>query len=91
MVAAALDHIGRRPRAFVLDLTRVPLADGAAAHALQGFIERERRHGLRVTICGASRDVRRTLVAHGVNSRVVHFNHDEDDAREYVAVCKQSP
>jgi sulfate permease, SulP family len=83
MVAAALDHIGRRPRAFVLDLARVPLADGAAAHALRGFIERERRHGVRVMICGASRDVRRTLVAHGVNSRIVHFSHDEDDAREY--------
>ena len=83
MVAAALDHIGRRPKAFVLDLTRVPLADGAAAHALRGFIERERGHGVRVAICGASRDVRRTLVAHGVNSRVVHFSVDESDAREH--------
>jgi SulP family sulfate permease len=83
MVAAALDHIGRRPKAFVLDLTRVPLVDGAAAHALRGFIERERRHGVRVAICGASRDVRRALVAHGVNSRVVHFSVDEEAAREH--------
>jgi anti-anti-sigma regulatory factor len=82
-VAAALDHIGRRPKAFVLDLTRVPPADGAAANALRGFIERERRHGVRVAIRGASRDVRRTLLVHGVNSRVVHFSVDEDDAREY--------
>jgi SulP family sulfate permease len=83
MVAAALDHIGRRPKAFVLDLTRVPLADGAAANGLRGFIERERRHGVRVAICGDSRDVRRTLLVHGVNSRVVHFSVDEDDARDY--------
>ena len=40
MVAAALDQIGTRPKAFVLDLARVPLADGAAAHALHGFVER---------------------------------------------------
>jgi SulP family sulfate permease len=83
MVAAALDQIGRRPKAFVLDLSRVPLADGAAAHALHGFVERERRRGVRVYVCGASREVRRTLVAHGVNSRLVHFSSDEDDARDH--------
>lgn len=83
MVAAALDQIGRRPKAFVLDLSRVPLADGAAAHALHGFVERERRRGVRLYICGASREVRRVLVAHGVNSRLVHFSVDEDDARDH--------
>ena len=83
MVAAALEHIGRRPKAFVLDLSRVPLADGAAAHALHGFIERERLRDVRVYICGASREIRRTLVAHGVNSRTAHYSVDEADAREH--------
>ena len=83
MVAAALDQIGRRPKAFVLDLTRVPLADGAAAHALHGFVERERRRGVRLYVSGASREVRRVLVAHGVNSRLVHFSLDEDEARDH--------
>jgi SulP family sulfate permease len=82
-VAAALDHIGRRPKVFVLDLSKVPLADGAAAHALHGFIEREQKHGVRVILSGASRGVRRTLVAHGVNSRLVHFSPDVADARDY--------
>jgi SulP family sulfate permease len=82
-VAAALDHIGKRPKAFVLDLSRVPLADGAGAHALRGFIERERRRRVKVYICGASRGVRRTLLAHGLNSRTAHFSADEDDAREH--------
>jgi SulP family sulfate permease len=82
-VAAALDHIGTRPKAFVLDLTRVPLADGAAAHALHGFVERERKRGVRVYICGASREVHRTLVAHGVNSRTAHYSANEHDAREH--------
>jgi len=83
MVAAALDQIGRRPKAFVLDLSGVPLADGAAAHALHAFIERERRRGVRIYVSGASREVRRVLVAHGVNSRNVHFSADEDDARDH--------
>jgi sulfate permease, SulP family len=83
MVAAALDQIGRRPKAFVLDLSRVPLADGAAAHALHGFVERERRRGIRLYISGATREVRRALVAQGVNSRLVHYSADEDDAREH--------
>ncbi|MBB4198878.1 sodium-independent anion transporter [Rhodoblastus sphagnicola] len=82
-VAAALDHIGRRPKIFVLDLSKVPLADGAAAHALHGFITREQKHGVRVILSGASRGVHRTLVAHGVNSRLVHFSADVADARAY--------
>jgi hypothetical protein len=28
--------------------------------------------------------VRRVLVAHGVNSRLVHFSTDEDEARDHV-------
>ncbi len=84
-VAAALDQIGERPKIFVLDLAKVPLADAAAAHALHGFIDREQKHGVRVILSGASRGVRRTLVAHGVNSRLVHFSADEADARAYAA------
>jgi SulP family sulfate permease len=83
MIAAALDHIGKKPKAFVLDLSRVPLADGGAAHALHGFLDRERRDNVRVYICGASRGVRRTLIAHGVNSRTAHFSADEAGAREH--------
>jgi SulP family sulfate permease len=83
MVSAALDQIGKRPKAFLLDLTRVPLVDGAAAHTLAGFVERERKRGVRIYICGAGREVRRTLVAHGVNSRLVHYSVDEEDAREH--------
>jgi SulP family sulfate permease len=83
MIAAALDHIGKKPKAFVLDLSRVPLADGGAAHALHGFLDRERSHHVRVYICGASRGVRRTLIAHGINSRMAHFSADEVSAREH--------
>jgi hypothetical protein len=50
---------------------------------LRGFVERERRHGVRLGISGASRDVCRALVAHGVDSRVIHFSDDDDDAREH--------
>jgi SulP family sulfate permease len=84
-VASALDAIGRRPKTFVLDLSKVPLVDGAGAHALHGFITREQKRGVRVILAGASRGVRRTLVAHGVNSRLAHFSPDVADARDYCA------
>jgi SulP family sulfate permease len=90
-IAAALDHIGRPPKAFVLDLSRVPLADGAAAHALRGFVQRERRRNVRVYICGASRSVRRTLVAHGVNSKTAHFSADEAHARAHFLRSHRAP
>jgi sulfate permease, SulP family len=83
MVSAALDQIGKRPKAFLLDLSRVPLMDGAAAHTLHGFVARARKRDVRIYICGASREIHRILVAHGVNSRMAHYSADEEDARAH--------
>lgn len=91
LVAAALDQIGRRPRAFVLDLTAAPLVDVAAAHALRGFAERERKRGEKLYICGASREVHRLLAAHGVTSRLAHFSTDEADARAHFRMHCRDP
>jgi SulP family sulfate permease len=82
-VASALDHIGRRPKAFVLDLSRVPLADGAGAYARRDFVERERRRDVLVYVVGASRHVRRTLLVHGLNSKTARFFPDEASAHEH--------
>ena len=80
-VAGVLDEIGARPKAFVLDLSAVPLADGAGAQALIGFATKAKRAGARVYIAGAAPPVADTLVACGLDGKLVAYAADLAGAR----------
>ncbi len=65
-VAAALDRIGERPKAYVIDMSGVPLLDSSAAASLAGFARRAQRHGAAVLIAGARPAIRRVLRRQGM-------------------------
>lgn len=65
-VAVALDRLSEHPRAYVLDLSGVPMLDSTAAATIEGFLRKAHRHHAQVHIAGAPVAVRRTLLAHGV-------------------------
>ena len=67
-VAAALDGIGEHPKAYVIEMSEVPVLDSSAAATIAAS-RRAARHGARVVIAGAARPVRRTLLLHGVAAR----------------------
>jgi SulP family sulfate permease len=73
VVAATLDRIGEHPRAYVLDLSGVPVLDSTAAAMIAGFARDPRRHGAAVYIAGARPTVRRLLLMHGTRPPVVRF------------------
>ncbi len=64
-VAAALDRIGEHPRAYVIDVSNVPVLDSTAAATIAGFARQAYRHGALVYISGARPAVRRLLLMHG--------------------------
>ena len=72
-VGAALDRIGEQPRAYVVDVSEVPLLDSSAAASLAGFASRAGRNGTAVWISGASPAIRRMLRHHGLHPPVVRF------------------
>jgi SulP family sulfate permease len=80
-VATALEQIGRFPKAVILDLTAVPLADSTAAASLRAFADRARRHDAEVFIAGASRQVQRVLVRNGLGRTLVRYAPSIADAR----------
>lgn len=88
MVAAALDEIGERPKAYVIDVAAVPLIDSTAAATIAGFARRARRHGASVHIAGARPPVRHVLEAHGGGPPVVSF---EDTVEEATAAAHGRP
>ena len=80
-VAAVLDNIGTAPRAFILDLSAVPLADATAAQTLGAFVAKARKGGTSVIISGASPAVRHTLWANGLTAEIVTYAPDVEEAR----------
>lgn len=79
-VAAVLDRLGERPRAYVLDLSEVPFVDSTAASAIESFVRRAGRHGCTVFLCGVRSVNRRTLLMHGVRPPTVVFRPTLEDA-----------
>ncbi len=83
-VSAVLNAIGPRPQVFILDLTGVPLADAAAAHALATFAGNAKKRKTRVFIVGANARVRGALEANGLSGDLVDYAKDEFAARSQI-------
>ncbi len=79
-VSSVLEQIDRPPRAFVLDLSAVPLADETGAHALAAFVAKARRAGARVFVAGASRSLLRRLLRAGLDRGQITYVARIDDA-----------
>jgi sulfate permease, SulP family len=80
-IATALEQIGRFPKAVILDLSAVPLADSTAAQSLRAFADRGRRHEAELLIAGASPQVQRVLIRVGLKPPLVRYAPSVADAR----------
>ncbi|MDB5362124.1 MAG: sulfate transporter [Rhodospirillales bacterium] len=79
-VGAALDRIGERPKAYVIDFSAVPVIDSTAAATIEGFARTARRKGAALFIAGARAPIRRVLLTHGVSPPHVRFETKLADA-----------
>ena len=78
-VAAALDRIGARPKAYVIDFSAVPLIDSTAAATIAGFAKKTARRGASLTLTGTRPAVRHVLLAHHVRPPEVGFETTLED------------
>jgi len=79
-VAATLDRIGEHAKAYVLDLSGVPVLDSTAAAMIMGFARDARRHDATIHIAGARSAVRRLLQMHGAGAPEIHFSGSLEQA-----------
>ncbi|MFN3548284.1 MAG: SulP family inorganic anion transporter [Mesorhizobium sp.] len=84
-VGAVLDRIADQRKNFILDCSAVPFLDSTAANVIEGAARKAHRAGVRFVIAGASMEVRRTLISHGVKVPEVEYAGTLADARELVA------
>ncbi|MFO1080444.1 MAG: SulP family inorganic anion transporter [Reyranellaceae bacterium] len=80
LLNAVLDRIGDRSKAFVLDVSAVPFVDSTAANTIAAIARKAGRHGVRVFITGATRDVRQSLLRAGAGRPQVRYRASLDDA-----------
>ncbi|MBD0271666.1 MAG: SulP family inorganic anion transporter [Acetobacteraceae bacterium] len=72
-VSAVLDRLAVHPKAYVLDVSAVPVLDSTAATTIEGFVRKAHRAGAAVYIAGARPAIRRALLLHGVRPPRVRF------------------
>ena len=83
-VGAVLDRIADQRKSFILDCSAVPFLDSTAANVIEGAARKAHRAGVRFVIAGASMEVRRTLISHGVKAPEVDYAGTLADARDLV-------
>jgi SulP family sulfate permease len=81
-VEAALDRIGDRPKAYIIDLSAVSLLDSTGVATIEGLLRKASRRGAAVYIAAAARGVRHTLLSHGIRNTTARFRKDVDSALE---------
>ncbi|MCP5432823.1 MAG: SulP family inorganic anion transporter [Alphaproteobacteria bacterium] len=86
-IGAVLDRISDAHRALVIDFAAVPFLDSTAANTIEGLARKATGRGKRVFLTGVSRDVRKSLLAHGVEPPLVTYCATIGEA---VAAAKQA-
>jgi SulP family sulfate permease len=81
-VGSVLDQLAEHPKAYVLDVSEVPILDSTAAITIEGFVRKAHGKGAAVYIAGAQRPIRRALLIHGVRPPRVRFRSTVADAIE---------
>jgi len=85
-IGAMLDRIGKETRIMVVDFTQVPFLDSTGANVVESLAFKARKSGIRLVISGASRTVKRDMIAHGLRKTRLLFAKDID-----TALAKYSP
>lgn len=80
-VGTVLDRIADQRKNFILDCSAVPFFDSTAANVIEGAAHKAKRAGVRFIISGASPQIRRTLINHGVKRPLVTYAASIGDAR----------
>ncbi|MGM0560488.1 MAG: SulP family inorganic anion transporter [Pseudomonadota bacterium] len=81
-VAAVLERISDSHRALVIDLSAVPFLDSTAANTLEGLARKAKRRGVKVSLTGTTRDLRKELFLHGLKPPLVRYEASLEKALE---------
>ncbi len=72
-IGSVLDRIQDSHKALIIDFSAVPFLDSTGANMIEGLAHKARRRGVTLWLTGASRDIRRVFVTHGLETPLVRY------------------
>ena len=84
-IGSVLDRIGDNYRTMILDFVQVPFLDATGANTIESLAEKARKQGITLVICGASEQVLKDFLSHGIKPPSVHFEKSLEKAvKKYI-------
>ena len=79
-IGSVLDHIQDSHRALIVDFSAVPFLDSTGANMIEGLAHKANKRGSVLWLTGASRDIRRVFLTHGLTKPIAHYAATVEDA-----------
>ena len=79
-IGSILDRIPDSHKALVIDFSSVPFLDSTGANMIEGIAHKAHKRGVTLWVTGASRDILRVFVAHGLKKPLVNYATTVDHA-----------
>jgi SulP family sulfate permease len=79
-IGSVLDRIQDSHQALVVDFSAVPFLDSTGANMIEGLAHKAHKRGVVLWLTGASRDIQRVFVTHGLKRPLVRYAATIDDA-----------
>lgn len=79
-IGSVLDRIQDSHKALVVDFSAVPFLDSTGANMIEGLAHKADKRGVALWLTGASRDIQRVFVTHGLKKPLVHYAASIEDA-----------
>jgi sulfate permease, SulP family len=84
-IGSVLDRIQDSHKALIIDFSAVPFLDSTGANMIEGLAQKAHNRGVAFWLTGASRDILRVFVTHGLKRPLVHYSASIDDALMAIA------
>lgn len=72
-IGSVLDRIGDNYRTMVIDFAQVPFLDATGAYTIESLAGKAAKRGIKLVICGASKQVLKDLLSHGIRPPAIHL------------------
>ncbi|MFV0246130.1 MAG: SulP family inorganic anion transporter [Qingshengfaniella sp.] len=79
-IGSVLDRIQDSHKALIVDFSAVPFLDSTGANMIEGLAHKTRKRDVALWLTGASRDIQRVFVTHGLKRPVVQYAATIEDA-----------
>ena len=79
-IGSVLDRIQDDHKALIVDFSAVPFLDSTGANMIEGLARKAHKRGVALWLTGASRDIRRVFLTHGLKKPLVHYAGTVEDA-----------